>query len=52
MINIAAMVYYTCSLLIDIQCAHYKNAFNKRFLRILGQNNSAEIYISKNPNST
>ena len=31
MINIAGTIYDTCSLVIDIQCSRYKNAFNKRF---------------------
>ena len=30
MISIAG-IYYTCSLVIDIQCIRYKNADNKRF---------------------
>ena len=29
--NIAGIICYTCSLVIDIQCTRYKNAFNKRF---------------------
>ena len=29
MINIAGIIYYICSLVIDIECARYKNAFNK-----------------------
>ena len=28
MVNIAGILYYNCSLVIDIQCARYKNAFN------------------------
>ena len=31
MINIAGIIYYTCSLVIDNQCGRYKNAFNKPF---------------------
>ena len=31
MINIAGLIYYTCNLVIDIQCTCYENAFNKRF---------------------
>ena len=31
MINIAGIIYYTCSLVIDIKCTRYKNAFKKRF---------------------
>ena len=31
MINIAGIIYYTCRLVIDIQCTLYKNTFNKRF---------------------
>ena len=31
MINFSGKIYYTCSLVIDILCTHYKNAFNKRF---------------------
>ena len=30
-INIAGIIHYTCSLVIDIQSTCYKNAFNKRF---------------------
>ena len=30
-INIAGIIYYTCSLVIDIQCTRYENAFHKRF---------------------
>ena len=30
-INIAGIINYSCSLVIDIQCTRYKNAFNKRF---------------------
>ena len=48
MINIAGIIYYTCSLVIDIQCTRYKNAFNKRFHRIVCQSNSAKIYSEKN----
>ena len=28
---VAGIIYYTCNLVIDIQCTRYKNAFNKRF---------------------
>ena len=28
---IAGIIYYAWNLAIDIQCSHYKNAFNKRF---------------------
>ena len=28
---IAGIIYYTCNLVIDIQCTCYKNAFNKHF---------------------
>ena len=28
---IAGIIYYAWNLAIDIQCTHYKNAFNKRF---------------------
>ena len=45
MINIAGIIYYTCSLVIDIQCTCYNNAFNKRFLQIVCQN---KIYSEKN----
>ena len=31
MINITGIFYYTCSLVIDIECTRYKNAFNKSF---------------------
>ena len=31
MINIAGIIYYTCSVVIDILITRYKNAFNKRF---------------------
>ena len=34
-------------LVIDIKCTRYKNAFNKRFLRIVCQNGSAKIYSEK-----
>ena len=44
MINITGIIYYTCSLFIDIQCTRYKNAFNKRFWRIMCQKNFAKIY--------
>ena len=37
MINIVGIIYYTCSLVIDLQLACYKNAFNKRFYRIVCQ---------------
>ena len=30
-LNIAGIIYYTCSLVIDIQCTRYKNTFNKSF---------------------
>ena len=30
--NIAGIIYYICTLAIDIQCTRYKNAFNQRFL--------------------
>ena len=30
-LSIAGTIYYTCSLVIDIQCTSYKKAFNKRF---------------------
>ena len=30
-INTAGIIYYTCSLIIDIQCTHYENVFNKLF---------------------
>ena len=40
---------YCCNnllhLVIDIQCTRYKNAFNKRFYRIVCQNNFAMIYL-------
>ena len=45
---IAGIIYYTCNLVIDIQCTRYKNAFNKRFSKIVCQNNSAKIYSEKN----
>ena len=32
---IAGIIYYTCNLVTDIQCTHYKNAFNKRFFNEL-----------------
>ena len=31
MTNIAVLIYYTCSLVIEIQCTRYRNAFNERF---------------------
>ena len=31
LLSIAGIIYYTCSLIIDIRCTRYKNAFNKRF---------------------
>ena len=31
MINIAGILYYTCSLVIDIQCTRYRNTFNNVF---------------------
>ena len=49
MINIARIIYCTCSLVIDIQCTRYKNALNISFQRIVCQNNSAKIYSEKNP---
>ena len=42
MINIAGIIYYTYSLVIDNQCTRYKNAFKKCFQRIVCQNNSAK----------
>ena len=45
---IAGIIYYTCNLVTDIQCTRYKNALNKRFSRIVCQNNSAKIYPEKN----
>ena len=30
-INIAGIIYYTCSLVIDIECTRYLYAFNNRF---------------------
>ena len=30
-INISWIFYYACSLVFDIQCTRYKNAFNNRF---------------------
>ena len=44
MINIAVIIYYTCRLVIVIQCTRYKNAFNKSFKHIMCQNNFATIY--------
>ena len=44
---IAGLIYYICNLVINIQCTHYKNAFNKRFERIVSQNKSAKIYTDK-----
>ena len=41
---IAGLIDYICNLVTDIQCTRFKNAFNKRFLRILSQNKSAKIY--------
>ena len=43
-IIIAGIIYYTCSLVIDIQFTRYKNANNKRFKQIVRQNNFAKIY--------
>ena len=40
-INIARIIYCTCSLVIDIQRISYKNAFNKR---IVCQNNFSKLY--------
>ena len=37
--NIAGIIYYTCSLVLDIQCTRYKNAPKKRFRRIAFRNN-------------
>ena len=31
MINVAGIIYYTCSVVIGIQITYYKNAFNKHF---------------------
>ena len=45
---IAEIIYYTCNLVIEIQCTRYKNAFNKHFERIVCQNKSAKIYSEKN----
>ena len=42
------IIHYTCSLIIDIQCNRFKNAFIKRFLRIVCKNNSAKINSEKN----
>ena len=42
-INIAGIICYICSLVIDIQCTRY-NANNKRFYLILCQNIFAKIY--------
>ena len=44
MINTAGTIYYTCTLVIDIHCTRYKNAFKKLFQRIMCQNNSAKIW--------
>ena len=44
---IAGIIYYTCYLVNDIQCAPYHNAFNKRSSRIVYQNNSAKFYSEK-----
>ena len=41
-INIAGIIYYNFSLVIDNQCTRYKNALRKRFKRIVCQNNSAK----------
>ena len=50
--SITEMIYYyTCSLVINIQCTRYKNAFNKRFKRIMCQNKFVKIYSEKNYNS-
>ena len=47
LINIAGIIYI-CGLVINMQCACYKNAFNKRFfLRIVCQNNFVKIYSEK-----
>ena len=44
---IAGIICYSCNLVINIQSIHYKNAFNKRFSRIVCQSNSAKIYPEK-----
>ena len=46
MINIAGIIYYTCSSFIDIHCTRYNNAFNKRFKRIVCEKNG-KIYSEK-----
>ena len=48
MINIAGIIYYTCSLVIDLNVPVIKNTFKKRFERILCQENSAKIYSETN----
>ena len=47
MIDFAVIIYYPCSLVIDIQCTFCKNAFNKRFKRIVCQNNFVKINSEK-----
>ena len=47
-INRAGIFYYTCSLVIDIECTRYKNASRERFRRIVWESNSAEICSEKN----
>ena len=44
---IAGIIYYNCNLVFYIQCTRYKKAFNKRFSRIVCQNNSVKIYSEK-----
>ena len=47
MINIAGIIYYTYSVVIDIQSTRYKNACHKRFQRTVCQNKFATIYSKK-----
>ena len=49
MIDIAEIIYHTCSLVIDIECSRYKNAFNKRFFlsNELCVKITAKIYFEK-----
>ena len=46
LLSVAGIIYYTCSSV--IQYTRHKNAFNKRFKRIVCQNNSAKILSEKN----
>ena len=50
-INIAGIIYYTCSLDIDIQCTRYKNALNNVFNELCVKINLLRSIPEKNSNS-